>query len=211
MNCDTCGIEGHDSQGSKDLCLEAARAKIEKLEKEEPEKKWGVGDEADAKAFDHGELKGSRKYELITGQHPHSKSDNCHYARFENGKIEAFDGHRRQIKVEIETFNYMKQSHLSGSEIRKGGEGKIFFDGRQVTNFFFRDPLAALTEARDLVVKFKDHVIDWGRITEAELIGRKVYYKDVPAVILHWYPDQGCVVLGAEQGHGFPISSYTQE
>jgi hypothetical protein len=32
MKCMTCGIEGHDSQGSKDLCLVAAAARCERME-----------------------------------------------------------------------------------------------------------------------------------------------------------------------------------
>ncbi len=45
------------------------------------ENNWGVGDCADAKAFDTAIVNG-RSVDLIHGEHPHSRSDNTTYARF---------------------------------------------------------------------------------------------------------------------------------
>lgn len=33
MKCKTCGVEGHDSQGKKELCLVAVVARCHRLEK----------------------------------------------------------------------------------------------------------------------------------------------------------------------------------
>src|SRR6266550_5734358 len=90
--------------------------------------KWGVGNKKDEKAFAKTFV-GSREVELFFGEFPHSRSDNNIYARWPDGRIDEFDGHRVLVSVELSMKNYLKESELSGDEIRKGGSCLIKFNG----------------------------------------------------------------------------------
>lgn len=89
---------------------------------------WGVGNRKNDKAFDTVKVHG-KEYDLIFGEHPHSRQDNSMYTRDKNGHIESFSGHRNCFKIEIEESNYLKESELSGDEVRKGGSAKLYIDG----------------------------------------------------------------------------------
>jgi len=174
------------------------------------DEQWGPGDLKGAKAFATAKMQNGEEFELFNGEHPHSRNSNNQYARFKDGRIEGFDGHRVIVKVELETYNYLKQSGLSGNEVRKGGTGKIFFDGAQVAEFFYRETEYGLRRAQKLIDQLFDHPGNiWDKKTD--LKGRKVYYRDTPAVITHWFKDQGTVMVQACPGHLFPIPAYVQD
>ncbi len=164
--------------------------------------KWGVGNATDAKAFDTIELHG-RAYELIFGEHPHSRRDNNVYARSPFGQIESFDGHRLCWRVEVEERNYLKESELSGDEIRKGGSYKLFVDGECIYEGFCRSVeygMKAASRAMDALGEVCGG--DWLRAkTRDTMIGRPIFYHGVPAVITRLIVDQGCVVIEAAEGH----------
>lgn len=167
---------------------------------------WGVGNKAQDKAFATA-MVGKTEVELIFGEHPHSRQDNNIYARWPSGRIEGFDGHRVAWKIEIETSNYLKESELSGEEVRKGGSLRIWKDGVQVADEFFREVPAALRKAERLLTEISEH---WPHGEPSEWVGRKVYYREIPAVIEYVILDQGCVVVKAEQGV-FPPHPYERE
>lgn len=165
------------------------------------ESKWGVGDKADTTAFDTTTV-GGRIVELIFGEYPHSRRDNNTYARDPiSGVIHEFDGHRRLIDVRIESSNYLKSSSLSGDEIRKAVTGRIICDGTQVYEFFHRDPASALLKAHHLLGVLSEHESGWLSADERmRLVGRKIYYHDVPSTITRLIEDQGCLMIAIEPG-----------
>jgi hypothetical protein len=153
---------------------------------------------------------GNEIVELIAGEHPHSRSDNKHYARFADGRIEGFDGHSVVTRVDLREYNYLKQSGLSGDEVRKGGTGKIYFDDVLCYEFFFRDIQHALTQAGSLIPKL--HEVNWSdRAQRNKLKGRKVYYRDQPAIVESLIVDQGCVILIPEATSGFRPPAWDQD
>jgi len=174
------------------------------------EDQWGAGDPS--KWSDHGTVfLGNRELKLIYGEHPHSRSDNKHYAIL-NGEPMEFDGHRIQIDVHLESRNYLKESYLSGDEIRKGGTGQIIADGVVVFEFFFRDIQSALLRAHRLIGELSEHSSGWLLKREREgLVGRKVFYREHPAVIERLIEDQGCIILKTEDGHPFPKPVWREE
>lgn len=103
-----------------------------------PEDKWGAGNKYKEKAFDTT-LMGKETIELFFGEFPHSRQDNTIYARTKGGSIYGFSGHRQCFKIEIEEHNYLKSSELSGDEIRKGCNGKLFLNGLQIFSTWHRD------------------------------------------------------------------------
>lgn len=168
---------------------------------------WGAGDRSNWS--NHGfVMVGAERRPLIYGEHPHSRSDNRHYVEMD-GEAVGFDGHRILIGVEITASNYLKGSHYSGSEVRKGGSGKITADGEVVFEFFTRDTRGALLRAHHLIGELSEHSSGWlSKEARDRLVGRKVYYRGVPAVITRLIVDQGCVILETEDGKPFPPPVY---
>lgn len=167
---------------------------------------WGPGELAKtAQAFDRV-LVDETAVDLVWGEHPHSRQDDRCYARWPDGRIEAFDGHRVHVEIITRTHNYLKQSGLSGNEVRKGGQCLIRFNGHDVYGFFFREVENALLKAARLVTDLKEHSANlWQRGgPEFGLIGRRVYYHETPATIVNFFGDQGCVVLQSAIGYFQP-------
>ncbi len=170
--------------------------------------KWGYGDPKDNKPFGitfMGPRERPRAIALLMGEHPHSRSDNRIYAQDASGTIHEFDGYRTLIDFEIRSNNYLKESHLSGDEIRKGGSAKILADGVVVFEFFFRDPMWALLRAHQVVGELSEHSSGWLVATERErLVGRKIWYERTPAIIERLIVDQGCILIKPDGVPEFP-------
>jgi hypothetical protein len=164
---------------------------------------WGAGERS--KWSNHGLVMiGKKRLPLIYGEHPHSRSDNRHYVEM-HGEAIGFSGHRLLLGVNLQSHNYMKESGLSGDEVRKGGTGQILSDGEVVFEFFFRDIGWALRHAGEIIDKLSDGSADWLIKERREaLVGRKVFYREHPAIIRSLIVHQGCMMLGTEDGSAFP-------
>jgi hypothetical protein len=165
---------------------------------------WGAGDRA--QWSNHGLVTiGKKRYPLIYGEHPHSRNDNRHYVEMDGAEPTGFDGHRILIGVNLQSENYLKESELSGNEVRKGGNGQILADGEVVYEFFFRDIGYALRKAQQVIDQLSDGTCDW-LIKERRdaLIGRKLFYREHPAVVERLIVGQGCLILRTEDGKPFP-------
>jgi hypothetical protein len=176
------------------------------------EERWGVGNQADSKAFGYAKV-GKQRVDLIHGEHPHSRRDNTTYARWPNGDIEGFNGHRIQTRVEVETHNYLKTSGLSGNEVRRSATCKIWLNDFLAYTFSGRDPDRLLRKAADQILpQLFEHAIQfWDPAEREKLIGRKVYYANTPAVVREVFWDQGCVWLEVEEGHEFPQPAWSHD
>lgn len=171
---------------------------------------WGPGEPTAWKS--HGSVHlGDREVELIYGEHPHSRQDNRHYAMLDETPT-AFDGHRIQVGVIIEESNYLKSSHYSGDEVRKGGGCKITADGQVVFAFFSRSAMASCLRAHQLIGQLMEHSSNWmDAKARAELLGRKVFYREHPAIIERLIVDQGCLILKTADGAAFPTPVWRDE
>lgn len=158
---------------------------------------WGVGNKANAKPFGMAKV-GNAEVELIHGEHPHSRRDKSVYARFKGGSIEAFSGHRVLKRIEIEESNYLKTSGLSGNEVRPACVCRIFFDDRQVYEFGGRRADYTLLKAREVITRLEELPVQLWLDWDKELIGRKVWYREDPAIIARYINDQGAVILRAD-------------
>lgn len=178
------------------------------------EDKWGFGDPAKARHVSWTTIGETRHgvLEILHGEHKHSYSSNSFYAKDDHGAIYDFDGHHYLIDVEIKSHNYLKESHLSGDEVRKGGTANIIVDGECVYSFFFRDPQAALLRAYNLITTLSEHSSDiFNKDSRAKLPGRKIYYHGVPAVIKYLILDQGCIVMEPAPGFEFKPQPWQEE
>lgn len=137
---------------------------------------WGVGSRKDEKAFDTVKVHG-HEYDLIFGEHPHSRQDNTMYTRDKNGRIEAFSGHRHPFKIEIEETNYLKESELSGDEVRKGGSAKLYVDGILCFNGFCRNYEMGYRFIQDFIMKM-EMMWSWYPKKPQEQIGKVVGYRE---------------------------------
>lgn len=176
-----------------------------------PQEQWGVGSAAESKAFAKSFFRDGREFELIHGDFPHSKQDNRIYARLASGHIEDFSGHMAPVRIELEEYNYMKESNLSGDEIRKGGEAKIYISNVQVYSLFFREISKALNQVHELLPKLFEHAVQLWRPEEVKRWeGRKIYYRETPAIIERFILDQGAIIIRAESGQ-FPVPCWDKD
>lgn len=166
---------------------------------------WGPGDLSKARSLSHKALIGKNRepVELFFGEHPHSRQDNDIYAKMPDGEIVGFDGHRPLIEFCFVPVNYVKRSELSGDEIRKGGEVKFLFDGVLVYSEFCREYGRALEIIGYKIPLLLEHPIGHDLREPEKIVGRKVYYRDVPAVVGKYDPEEGTVTLVPERGHEF--------
>jgi hypothetical protein len=166
---------------------------------------WGVGNAKDSKAFDTttcGTGNNAKTIELIHGEHPHSRRDNTTYARTKDGRIYGFDGHRAPIKIEIEEYNYLKESELSGDEIRKGCSVKVFAGGVQIFDEFHRDYHRGYLMAKAYI----DAISEMGHRFPKEpekLIGKVIGYREQLCKIDRVIVEQGCLILSTVDGKPF--------
>jgi hypothetical protein len=160
---------------------------------------WGYGKPKDEKPFAQIDMHG-RKWDLLFGEHPHSTQDNTTYARSGDGTIYSFDGHRITWAIEVEEHNYLKESELSGDEVRKGGHWLLKADGEQIAEGFCRSLESGIVQAR----KFKSEISDVAggdwivADRRAKLVGRKIFYDRTPAIITSLIVDQGCIMIEPE-------------
>lgn len=118
---------------------------------------------------------------------------------------ENFDGHHVLWSFSYEPHTYLKESELSGEEYRKGGWIKYFRNGVQVYEQFWREPETAPIEiARKLpsIMEF-----DWEGLKE----GRKIFYRDTPAVISRVILEQGSVIINVDGAERFPDYAWATE
>lgn len=168
---------------------------------------FGVGTAGNAKAFGTAVI-GDEIVDLIFGDHPHSRSYNNIYARFADGIIEPFSGNRVLISIRIHETNYLKQSGLSGNDVRPGGSAGIFFNGVQVYEFFHRDACCAAIRCYSIVEQLKELPVS---LWTDEVVGRKIFYREVPAVVTRFIRDQGALIIQAHGEFKFPPPVWRDE
>lgn len=150
--------------------------------------------------------------QLFWGDKPHSTQEDRLYARYEDGTIVPFDGHRIHVGINLKTSNYHKSSELSGDEIRKSCQCVILFNNKPVYGFGGREPEAVLGRTREILTKLFEHPVQlWKGDDFGGLIGRKIWYDRTPAIITAYYPDDGDLVIKAEEGHEFPLPIWAIE
>jgi len=162
------------------------------------EKNWGVGNKKDNDSFDIIKV-GNEDVELIFGEHPHSRQDNNIYARYKDGKIKGFSGHRKLFKIEIEEYNYLKQSELSGDEIRKGGCVKLYCNGICCFEEFVR----SYERGYEIVNRFIDDMeMNWNWYPNKlqKQIGKIIGYHEQLFKIRSFIVSQGCMMLETLDG-----------
>jgi hypothetical protein len=156
---------------------------------------WGVGNKKDSKAFGTAKV-GSEEVELIHGEHPHSRRDNNIYARYPDGRIEEFDGHRVRVGIQLQESNYLKESEMSGDEIRKTCTAAIFFNEFQVYQLGGREWDWTLRQIQTIIPKLMEHPVQlWDAGEREKLVGRKIYYGGIRAEVKYCIWAQGCIVI----------------
>lgn len=182
---------------------------------------WGAGDGwKEAKPYRttflgaFGGERPPRPVHLFHGKHPHSRRDNSTYAKAEGwSEPEGFNGHDVLVDIIVRSANYLKTSHLSGDEIRRSASAEILFNGRCVYAIGGRDPAEVAIRAATKIPLLREHTAD---LYEGEgdkfpkIDGRKIYYRDVPAVIERYIPDQGALIVRPETGYVFPAPAWVK-
>jgi len=125
------------------------------------------------------------------------------YARFPDGRIEGFDGHRVLVDVQVRSENYLKDSSLSGAEVRAWVQVEISFNRKKVYRFGRRSAERALFDAQwaiDRLFNLPVHV--WREEELERWLGRVIAYHGRPMAVHGWDLDQGRVVLATQPSDG---------
>lgn len=184
--------------------LRAALAPRTAPSTEAPPERWGVGSRANDDPFDTAKV-GNTKVGLIFGEHPHHRRDNNIYARFANGEIVPFDGHRIEIEVRLKTSNYVKRSGLSGDEVRKACSAQILLNGHATYTVGGRDPERVLYKIPSILERLGEFPVPlWDQKERQAMLGRPVFYDHVPCRIERVSWEDGHVILASEPGFVFP-------
>ncbi len=183
---------------------------------------WGVGDPEKFKPFERVVVE-DRVLELGHGEHPHSRSYDSFYVRNprDTNSFESFSGHRRPWHIEIIESNYLKESHLSGNDVRGSCRCEISWmlppggadlkpDGvfsastgaikKPVYSFSAREAIYVIQRLPELLLKLGEFPVDlWkGGVGKfPDLVGRPIFYENTPAVVKDYWPDQGAVYIEA--------------
>lgn len=137
------------------------------------------------------------KRDLYYGE-PHSTSTNNFYAKLAGDELVPFDGHIRCIKIEIEENNYLKESQLSGDEVRKGCSVKVFENGTQIFEDWHRTFSKAYKEAERFIEAIED--LDWFPHKVESKIGQKVGYREQIFKIHSFSVEQGTMLIETLDG-----------
>jgi hypothetical protein len=180
------------------------RPNQEESKEKEPKKpqhyNWGVGKEANSKAWRDVKVRGE-DYELIHGEFPHSRQDNNTYARSKENpeEIYEFDGHRLPFKIEIEESNYIKRSDLSGNEIRKACKGKLFLNGVQIYECGGRTYEYTFKNI-DRFINSMEEQWSWFPNNLNEYLGKLIKYEGQIFKIESFVVSQACMILVTPDG-----------
>lgn len=170
-------------------------------EQNNKDSRWGAGDVSNVKPFGHTVV-GGNKFPLVLGENPHSRQENNIYIRTKSGEAIGFDGHRQPIRIEIQEYNYLKESHISGNEVRKGCSVKVYIDDIQVLDQFCRGYQHGYTLATRFIndIEMMRH---WFPKDAKSEIGRLVGYRGQICKISGFVISQGCALLERADGQPF--------
>lgn len=164
-------------------------------------------------AFDHATVShpnGKETVDLVFGTTPHTDEQNAMYAKVGDRALPFF-GHRRQIKISLDTTNVVVEGK-DGDVVAAKGNAYIYIDGTLVYGFVFTNPLDALLDVRTAVIELSKLTFmhrGWSRDAIAEvLIGRKVFYRDEPAIVKSFDGQTGEVTLEPDGIDGFKVPPY---
>lgn len=104
----------------------------------------------------------------------------------------SFDGHRVLWGFSYEPHTYLKESKLSGEEYRKGGWIKYFRNKVQVYEEFCREAETAIPKLQMTLWKLQE--VDWESLKK----GRKLYWRNMPAIIESVILEQGCIMINPD-------------
>lgn len=125
-----------------------------------------------------------------------------------------FRGHQIRVGVELRTWNERDVNDWKGrDEIIPAGYWLLTFNDEVVYGGHVgAEPLDTLLTIRRTAQRLLNlGGIDWRSGDYRQQIeGAHVYYKDTPAVLYHWMPEQGCVMVRCVDGT-FPPHAYDIE
>lgn len=120
-----------------------------------------------------------------------------------------FRGHHVLVDVHYRQANRREVNDWKGrDEIRAEGEWQLFFNRTQVLDgYCTTNVLADLVQIAQSAQRLLDHeAVDWSSNVpyRDQLLGRKVWYREVPAIVVREVLSQGCVILKPDGADKFP-------
>lgn len=111
-----------------------------------------------------------------------------------------FQGHRMQVDVALHTENRREVNHWKGrDEVRAGGTWTLHLNRQPMGDGYFGENVgAALERIRHTITALAEHpALDHssGVPYDEQLRGRRVYYREQPAVVASTVLSRGCVML----------------
>ncbi len=127
-----------------------------------------------------------------------------------------FRGHHVLVDVQYRQANRREVNDWKGrDEIRAEGEWQLFFNRTQVLDGqCTKNVLADLTRIAQSAQRLLDHeAVDWTSNVpyRDQLVGRKVWYREVPAIVSREILSQGCVLLKPDGAEKFPPPVWSRD
>lgn len=116
--------------------------------------------------------------------------------------------HRPCFEINIREGNHIKTKY-GDDDIRGSVFCEIFLNGDKVYEFGTRDIEYAAAKAVVLKSELMEHPFDFTNPDKE--IGRKVFYKDEPAIVERVILDQGCVILKKDAPGNFKTPVWDDE
>lgn len=117
-----------------------------------------------------------------------------------------FDGHFLEWGTSYTPKTYLKDSHLSGREWRKGGEVQILLNGDCVKREMCREPERALMlmskYLHELQCWFEIRGIQFANTWKKDIVGAKVYLGHIKSTVVSYVGD-GEVIIKSDDGTKF--------
>jgi len=139
-------------------------------------------------------------------------SENCYWCCYEgetptHKNLMQFSGHTICWGIRFETNNYTK-TKWDETEVREGSNCVITRNGEDFFDVSGGSLDYCLSKARQILFELQEHPISFfEKGFEERIIGRKVFYRDQPAIIASYFKG-GRLVIKAENPDGFTPAAF---
>lgn len=114
-----------------------------------------------------------------------------------------YDGESARYGIKAEPINYIS-SKWSEDSIERSVRITITRNDKEFYGFVCRDLSYGVAKAQTLIVKIEEHPINFNDrdYIKKDIIGRKIWWRNQPAIIESWVEGQACIIVKPDFNDG---------